>query len=165
MDLVVYATGFDVERSMCGFAVKGRDPHRTLYDGFKSKLAAAAFLGICVDGYPNFFLLVGPNSVLFHNSVVFMIECQVNYVMDVLQQMMEHGIETVDVKTDVVDDFRKEVAKVTQGKTISSPSCNSWYKNSQGSNVALWPTYTIDFWLRTRRANLLKHFKLTFESE
>ena len=82
LDLVVLATGFKIEDSICGFEVIGKDGVnlRQQFDDFP-----VAFNGITVPKFPNFFILLGPNTVLAHNSVLFMIECQVDYIMDCLK--------------------------------------------------------------------------------
>ena len=78
VDLIVLATGFDIEDSICGFKTVGRDG-LVLREFFDEN--PAAFNGITVPNFPNFFILLGPNTVLAHNTVVYMIECQVRTLL------------------------------------------------------------------------------------
>ena len=82
LDLVVLATGFKIEESICGFEIIGKDgiDLRQQFDDFP-----VAYNGITVPNFPNFFILLGPNTVLAHNSVLFMIECQVDYILNCLR--------------------------------------------------------------------------------
>ena len=83
-DVIVYATGFHIEESVCGFKAVGRKDVE-LRDHFVKY--PCAHLGITVPSFPNYFILLGPNTVLAHNSVLFMIEWQANYVTDCILQM------------------------------------------------------------------------------
>ena len=87
VDLVVLATGFKIEDSICGFEIIGKDGVnlRQQFDDFP-----VAFNGITVPNFPNFFILLGPNTVLAHNSVLFMIECQVDYIMECFKVKQFH---------------------------------------------------------------------------
>ena len=82
VDLVVLATGFKIEDSICGFEIIGKNGVnlRQQFEDFP-----VAFNGITVPNFPNFFILLGPNTVLAHNSVLFMIECQVDYILSCLK--------------------------------------------------------------------------------
>ena len=82
--------GFDIENSICGFDVTGRDSEASMRDALVSSnhSSATAHLGINMHNFPNMFILMGPNTVLAHNSVIFMLECQVDYVINALKQMM-----------------------------------------------------------------------------
>ena len=87
---VIFPKGFDIENSICGFDVTGRDSEASMRDALVSSnhSSATAHLGINMHNFPNMFILMGPNTVLAHNSVIFMLECQVDYVINALKQMM-----------------------------------------------------------------------------
>ena len=120
-----------------------------------------AYKGITVPNFPNFFLLLGPNTVLAHNSVLFMIECQVDYIMDCLRQMLEFSIQSIEVKSEKSALFRSQMDKWSLTRNFSSSSCQGWYKNKNGINFILWPSNLIHYWLITRQNHLLKDYWLT----
>jgi hypothetical protein len=110
-----------------------------------------AYLGTAVEGFPNLFLMVGPNAVLGHNSVIYMIESQLNYVLDALRFMDRPGIGSVEVRTRVEEAFREEVEADFAHSVWTEGGCGSWYLDRFGHNTTLWPTYTYKFRGRTRR--------------
>ena len=111
---------------------------------------AASHLGITVAGFPNLFLLVGPNTGLGHNSIIFMIECQVDYIVRALGSLRNHKQTVLQLRMDVQ---RKEYAAVQQKMkgNVWSSGCKSWYQHADGRIDTLWPGYTWEYWLKTRR--------------
>ena len=162
VDVIVFSTGFKIEESICGFDVEANGfkiINHLKNEEFGGK---SAYNSVCVEDFPNFFILLGPNGVLAHTTVVYMIECQANYVLDILKKMAEYNIASVDVKPEVVRKFEAEMDEKTSKLSISSPSCSSWYKNSAAKNRIIWPASTLAFYIRTRTANLLRDFNLDF---
>ena len=101
--------------------------------------APNAYKGITYPGYPNTFFLLGPGTGLGHNTVVYMIECQVAYAIDAIRNMIETEIKSVDVKKRVNDGYQDWVQDCMKNKVFNSPSCTSWYRNKRGLNYTLWP--------------------------
>ncbi len=151
-DVIIYGTGFitDPRIYMKNFRVTGLPGHELAQDW---KDGAESYYGISTAGYPNLFQLVGPNTTLGHNSIIFMIEAQVNYILDLLKQMDKKGVQAVDVRADVQQRFNAKVQKQLEN-TVWSSGCVSWYQQEGGKNFALWPTYTWKYWLDTRKARL-----------
>jgi hypothetical protein len=110
-----------------------------------------AYLGTSVAGFPNMFMLVGPNTGLGHNSIVFMIESQVEYVLDALRTMDARGASSVDVRREVQDAYNEELQERLQGTVWSTGGCSSWYLDDTGRNTTLWPGSTWPFRQKTRR--------------
>ena len=110
------------------------------------------YLGINVSGFPNLFLLMGPNTGLGHNSMVFMIEAQARYTVEAILGMHRNGLASLEVRPDVEQAFRAELAKKMKD-TVWTSGCNSWYMAPDG-DVLLWPGFTFDYWRRTRRVQL-----------
>jgi len=144
LDAIVFATGFRATELLSEMPVTGRGG-RKLSDDWKN--GAEAYYGIAVAGYPNFFMLLGPNTGLGHNSVIFMIEAQVRYVMDCL----DWGAGEVEVRADVQRDFNAAI-RAKMDRTVWKSGCRSWYLNADGSNSTIWPGFTVDYWWKTRRA-------------
>lgn len=157
-DVIIHATGFEPFDATSGMTVRGRDG-RSLADDWHD--GPQAFRGVAVAGYPNYFLLVGPNSGLGHNSIVFMIESQVRYVMQCLRWLESGRLATVEVREDVQRAynerlqarFARTVWRDTKGSDWQLP-CTSWYARPGGRNVALWPGLSAAYWLAMRRADI-----------
>ena len=157
-DVLIYGTGFKTFDASAGLRVRGRGG-RSLADDWRR--GPEAFLGVAVHGYPNHFLLVGPNSGLGHNSIVFMIEAQVRYVLQCLRWLDERRLEAVEVRADVQrvynealqQRFERTVWRSTPGSAWQLP-CSSWYAPGDGRNTALWPGLSVGYWLAMRRANI-----------
>ncbi|HEX4870015.1 MAG TPA: NAD(P)/FAD-dependent oxidoreductase, partial [Moraxellaceae bacterium] len=115
------------------------------------KNASEAYLGTTVTGFPNMFQLVGPNTGLGHNSIIFMIESQMNLIMDCMRLAAQKRADYVDVKPEVQRAFNAQVQRDMQG-TVWTSGCKSWYQQADGKNTALWPYTTAKFWLDTRKA-------------
>ena len=148
VDVVVFATGFSVTQRPLARRVVGRGG-RTLADAWADGMHA--YLGTAVSGFPNCFLLVGPNTGLGHTSMILMIESQVAYLVDCLRQMGRRGATTVEVRPEVERAFTSEV-RGRLGRTVwTSGGCTSWYLDDKGRNTTLWPASTWRFRLRTRR--------------
>jgi hypothetical protein len=109
-----------------------------------------AYLGTTVAGFPNLFMLMGPNTGLGHNSVVFMIESQVNYVIDALRFMGRGGLAAIDVRDDVQTSYNEELQRRLQGTVWNSGGCKSWYLDAKGRNTTIWPGFTWPYRQRTR---------------
>ena len=111
---------------------------------------AATHLGISVAGFPNAFLVVGPNTGLGHNSLVFMIESQVDYIVAALRRLRESGRRTLEVRAEVQARSYADVQRRLKG-TVWASGCRSWYLSADGRNDSLWPGSTLDYWRRTLR--------------
>lgn len=150
VDCLVMGTGFVVDPRlyMESFPVIGLGG-RDLRQDWKN--ASEAYLGTTVTGFPNMFQLVGPNTGLGHNSIIFMIEAQMNLIMDCMRVTAQKNADYVDVKPEVQYAFNAQVQRDMQG-TVWTSGCKSWYQQADGKNTALWPYSTARFWLDTRKA-------------
>ena len=162
VDLIILATGFKIEDSICGFDIFGKNDIN-LREYFDTN--PMAYNGITVPNFPNFFILLGPNTVLAHSTVIFMIECQVNYIMNCLKQMFEFNINSIEVKYEQALNFRNEMDEQSLTRNFTSRNCTGWYKNKDGINFILWPSNLFHYWWITHKANLLQDYWLTFENK
>ncbi len=117
------------------------------------KDAPESYYGMSTKGFPNLFQLLGPNTVLGHNSVIFMIESQVNYILQLIQLVDKTQTLAMEVKPEVQDHYNAKVQQQLQGTVWQVGGCASWYQAADGKNFALWPTYTWKYWLETRKVN------------
>jgi cation diffusion facilitator CzcD-associated flavoprotein CzcO len=143
-DVLVYGTGFHVTDSVGKLDVTGTGG-LTLADAWADGMRA--YLGVTVAGFPNLYLLVGPNSGLGHNSMVFMIESQIRYVM----QALRLGAERVAVRADVQDAYNDGIQRRLRRGVWQVGGCRSWYLDAHGANRTLWPGFCTGYWRRTRR--------------
>jgi hypothetical protein len=99
------------------------------------------------------------NTGLGHNSVVIMIEAQVNYIMRCLRLMQRKGLDVIEVKREAQTSFFKRIQEQLQPTVWQSGGCRSWYQDENGHNVSIWPGFTFDYRWQTRRV-ILKDFWL-----
>jgi cyclohexanone monooxygenase len=152
VDAIVVATGFHVTDSPAHHKIKGADG-RTLGEAWQAD-GMRAYKGSTVPGFPNLFLLVGPNTGLGHNSMVLMIESQLNYLLDALSTMDEHGLATVEVRRDEQRRYNDALQRRMARTIWTTGGCASWYLDSRGVNTTLWPGFTFTFRQQTRRFDL-----------
>ena len=151
VDAIILGTGFIVDPRgyMNNFTLKGLPGHDILHDW---KDGAEAYLGNTVHGYPNMFQLVGPNSGLGHNSILFMIEAQVHYILQCMKELDWRDMSYMNVKEFAQRDFNADIQSRIKG-TVWASGCRSWYQQSDGKNFVLWPASTLEFWKRNREIN------------
>jgi len=146
-DVIVFATGFETTSFLAPTQLEGLGG-RKLAEEWRS--GAEAYLGVALSGYPNFFLLYGPNTNLGHNSIIFMIECQVSYVLQCIHRLMRPDLLYLDVRREAMDRYNAEVQGAIE-KTAWSAGCHSWYKTESGKVTNNWSGFTVEFWWKTRR--------------
>ena len=147
VDAIIFGTGFQVTDMPVGRMVRGPEG-RTLDEVWQG--SPKAHLGATVPGFPNLFVLCGPNTGLGHSSMVYMIESQLAYVMDALRYMDRHGADTVQVRADAAERFNADLDQRMEG-TVWNTGCASWYLDETGRNATLWPDWTWRFRQRTAR--------------
>jgi cation diffusion facilitator CzcD-associated flavoprotein CzcO len=147
-DVVVLGTGFNVTAPFDEGFVRGRDG---LDLASHWEAGPQAYLGTVVAGFPNLYMLAGPNTALGHNSMIYMLESQIEYVMGALEHQRVSGAPRVEVRSDVQQRFNDKVQGALAGSVWNTGGCTSWYKHATGRNVALWPDFTWRFRARTRQ--------------
>lgn len=154
LDTLVLATGFQAATALSPFPVRGRDG-ADLNERWRD--GPRAYLGTTVPGFPNLFLIVGPNTTLGHNSMVYMIESQLRYVLDALDRMDEARLAAVDTRTEVNDSYNAQIQQRLQRTVWRTGGCTSWYQGPDGRITTLWPGSTLAFRWRLRRFRLDDH--------
>ncbi len=107
-------------------------------------------------GFPNFFMLYGPNTNLGHNSIIFMLECQVRYIMDCLRALVRRDLAYLDVRPDVMRTYNEGLQAILE-RSVWATTDTSWYKRADGRITNNWSGTTVAYWWRTRRADLRLH--------
>jgi cation diffusion facilitator CzcD-associated flavoprotein CzcO len=151
VDVLIFGTGFRATEPLIGLRLVGRGGVE-IHDAWRERMSA--YLGITVSGFPNLFLLLGPNTGLGHNSVVLMIEAQVRYVMSCLSLMKRRKRRVLEVRPETQKQFVADVHRRLQGTVWQSGGCHSWYQDQRtGENTTLWPGSVVAYVRRTRSAS------------
>jgi cation diffusion facilitator CzcD-associated flavoprotein CzcO len=147
LDTIVLATGFHVTDVRFAKIVRGRDG-ALMSDVWNG--SPQAYRGTAVAGFPNLFIITGPNTGLGHNSLVYMIEAQLDYLMDALRVIDERGATRVEVRRAVQEAYNAELQSRMGGTVWNSGGCSSWYIDANGKNTTIWPDFTWRFRRQTR---------------
>jgi cation diffusion facilitator CzcD-associated flavoprotein CzcO len=145
--VLVYGTGFETTSFLAPIEIEGLGG-RKLHQQWKG--GAEAYLGVAVSGFPNLFLLYGPNTNLGHNSILFMIEAQVHYLVECVEELRRSGRASLEVRPEAHEAFNEEVQRAL-AETVWATGCGSWYKTASGRVTNNWKGFTLEYWWRTRR--------------
>jgi cation diffusion facilitator CzcD-associated flavoprotein CzcO len=148
VDTIIFGTGFHVTDPPIMTIVRGRNG-RTLAQAWTPTMRA--HLGTTVHGFPNMFLLLGPNTALGHSSVVLMIEAQIKQILEALQHLRRTGAATIEPTVEAQRRHTEKVDDAMAGTVWTSGGCTSWYLDATGRNSTLWPGYVTGFRLRLAR--------------
>ncbi|MEB3340711.1 NAD(P)/FAD-dependent oxidoreductase [Okeania sp.] len=148
VDTLIFATGFDTTL-LSAIKIVGLN-NQLLQDKWQD--GAEAYKGIMIPGFPNLFMLYGPNTNTGTQSIIFMIECQVNYILSCIKMMQKNSQKYLDVKSDINSEYNEKI-QVAAGQTVWNSGCSSWYKTKTGKIVNNWPFSTVRYWLTTFQAN------------
>lgn len=147
-DVIIFGTGFRPTDPPLGPCIRGRGG-RTLADVWQG--SPKAYVGTAVAGFPNLFILLGPNTGLGHTSVVFMIEAQVAQVMLVLREMERRGARAIEPSVEAQAAYVADVERRMRNTVWVAGRCTSWYLDRTGRNSSLWPDFTWRFRRRLKR--------------
>ena len=148
-DTIIFGTGFAANDFLAPMEVRGlggRELNETWRDG------AEAYLGMTVAGFPNLFILYGPNTNLGSGSIIYMLESQIRYVVDAVERLGRERARFIDVRPDAQRAFSDEMEE-RMTRTVWQTGCTSWYVTQAGRNTNNWPGHMIEYRRRTRRLN------------
>ncbi|MEP5765833.1 MAG: NAD(P)/FAD-dependent oxidoreductase [Halieaceae bacterium] len=141
VDVIIYGTGFRATEFLAPLQIQGRDG-QLLNDSWRD--GAWALRGVAVPAFPNLFMLYGPNTNLGHNSIIFMVESQVKYIVRCIDKMLAHDIRLLEANAEVAADFNETLQR-DLADTVWGGECGSWYKNDQGKIINNWPHSSLRF--------------------
>jgi cation diffusion facilitator CzcD-associated flavoprotein CzcO len=147
VDTIIAATGYRYNRSRMVDRVRGAED-ASLGEVWDS--SPRAYLGSTVRGFPNMFILLGPNAIGI-NSVIFTLESQIQYVISALETMRRRGMKRVEVRADAMQRYVEEMDRRSAGSVWTDGGCNAYYTDSSGRNYAIYPGFAAEFRRRTRR--------------
>jgi cation diffusion facilitator CzcD-associated flavoprotein CzcO len=146
-DTIIFGTGFETTDFLAPITVTGAGG-TVLGDVWAD--GAEAHLGITVSGFPNLFLLYGPNTNLGHNSIIFMLERQIGWILQAVRTLATEGRRWVDVRPEAQAASNARLDREL-ARTVWAGACHSWYKDARGRITNNWSSYTWRYWQRTRR--------------
>ncbi len=155
MDVIVLGTGFEATQPIPEGLIVGRhgeDLAKQWHSG------PEAYKGLSVHGFPNFFMILGPNTALGHNSVLLMIEGQIRYIMDAVGQLKQHGWRRLEVTHQSQRVWNERLAKTLGQSVWNAGGCDSWYLHPISQrNTTLWPHTTIYYKRLTKRFDVANY--------
>ncbi|MDB4975233.1 MAG: NAD(P)/FAD-dependent oxidoreductase [Myxococcaceae bacterium] len=149
IDTLVCATGFQVSENVAPFAIYGRGGLELNAAWLDS--GAEAYKGTTVKGFPNAFIIMGPNTGLGHSSMVLMIEAQIGYALQAIQLMRSEKLKSIEVRPEVQDRYNRWVQKRMARTVWQRGGCVSYYATASGKNTTLFPGFTFEFIAKTRK--------------
>lgn len=156
VDVIILATGFHADRYLETLEVIGRDGVHLAqqWDGDDAR----AYLGAVVPGFPNFICLSGPNAAIGHGgSLLTIAQYQLDYCVDLLEQVISAGAAGFEVKRDVHDAYNETVDEMHDNMIWSHPGMSTYYRNSRGRVVVVNPWRVLDYYTMTRHADLAEY--------
>lgn len=152
-DVIIYATGFKTNEFLSPINFVGKQDFN-LDNLWES--GAESYKGICIKKFPNFFMLYGPNTNLGSNSIIFMVEQQVNFIVKCIRKVRSKNFKSIEIKESIFDEYNHKIQK-DMLKTVWLASCDSWYKNKHGKVVNNWPNSPTSYYFHMKFPNF-SHF-------
>ncbi len=151
-DVIIYATGFETDRFLWPMEIRGRDGV-LLSEQWGNE--PAAYLGVTVPQFPNFYCMYGPGTNLaFGGSLIFNGECQIRYIMECLKTVIQRGAASLECRPEVYADYYRRFRELHAKLIWEHPSIkSSFYQNDKGQVTLLWPWKIIDMWRWTQHCD------------
>jgi cation diffusion facilitator CzcD-associated flavoprotein CzcO len=147
LDLIVYSTGYDATDGAISYPVKGvggvsiRDQWREY---------PRAYLGTCLPGFPNFFVVTGPNTGIGHTSALFIIESQMEYIRRAIAAVQSAKARSIEVTAEAENDYTTMIHREMQKTVWQTGGCHSWYQSKSGHVIAMFPGFSFSFRLMAK---------------
>ena len=156
IDTVIFATGFETSAFLQPMRITGKSGQE-LHDEWAAR--PRTLFGLTTAGFPNMFMLYGPNTNLGHNSIIYMVECQVNFLVSCIRESMARKAKYLEVTESALDEYDQSLRR-RLGKTVWAGDCSSWYKTEAGDITNNWWGTATAYWLRTRTPDF-RHFRFS----
>jgi cation diffusion facilitator CzcD-associated flavoprotein CzcO len=142
LDLIIYSTGYDATDGVISYPVIGKN-EQALGDFWSD--FPRAYMGTSVPGFPNLFIVTGPNTGIGHTSAIFIIEAQMNYIMSAMQKVKADNKKAIEVKTDAEQRYTDHIHAEMKKTVWEYGGCNSWYKSKSGKVIAMFPGFSFTY--------------------
>ena len=151
VDVIIYGTGFTASEFLTPMRVVGA-AGVDLHDRWGGD--ARAYLGLTVPGFPNLFMLYGPNTnIVINGSIIYFSECEVHYLTEAVRVLLESGHRSMDCRPEVHDAYNERVDAANRTMVWGAAEVNSWYRNAKGRVAQNWPFSLLEYWQQTRRTD------------
>lgn len=154
LDLIIWSTGFDATDGVISYPVTGRNGTR-LQDVWAQY--PRAYLGTSLPDFPNLFIVTGPNTGIGHTSALFIIESQMNYILDCIRTLNRQNLRSIEVQPAAEQLYTEMIHREMQRTVWKSGGCHSWYQSKSGHVVAMFPGFSFTYHYLTRRLRLADH--------
>ena len=142
LDLIVYSTGYDATDGVISYPVTGRDG-KTLKDFWQE--FPRAYLGTSVPGFPNLFVVTGPNTGIGHTSAIFVIEAQMSYIMKSIATLKQKNLKAIEVTAEAEADYTGMIHREMEQTVWKAGGCHSWYQSKSGHVIAMFPGFSFTY--------------------
>jgi len=142
LDLIVYSTGYDATDGVISYPVIGREG-KTLASAWEDY--PRAYLGTSAPGFPNLFIVTGPNTGIGHTSALFLIESQMSYIMNCIENLKKRNKQVIEVTVDAEEKYTTHIHQEMTGTVWQTGGCNSWYKSKSGKVIAMFPGFSFTY--------------------
>jgi len=149
-DAIIYGTGFQSHNFVAPMEIHGLDGREL---GAVWRDSPDAYLGTTVSGFPNMFVMYGPNTNHGSGSVPYTLQCQYNYALDAMRRIRDRDLRWIDLRPETMAEWDREMAERSAHTVWVTGGCHSWYINEKGANTNNWPGPWLEFHRRTRRIN------------
>lgn len=147
-DVLIYGTGFKAQDFLFPMTIKGRNG-RDLHEHWDGD--ARAYKGVTVPGFPNLYLMYGPNTnIVVNASIIFFSESEAHYMVELMNFMAENSVHAADVTREAHDAYNQFIDAANAEMPWGYAQANSWYRNDKGRVAQNWPLRLIDFWNQSR---------------
>ncbi|MHA3736996.1 flavin-containing monooxygenase [Pseudomonas sp. Eth.TT006] len=154
VDLIVWSTGYDAIDGVVSYPVTGKH-------GVQLKNVWAqyprAYLGTCVPDFPNLFIVTGPNTGIGHTSALFIIEAQMNYILDCIRTLHTKGLRSIEVRAEAERTYTAMIHREMERTVWKSGGCHSWYQSKSGHVIAIFPGFSFSYYRLTRALKPADH--------
>jgi len=142
VDLIIYSTGYDATDGVISYPVIGKDG--TALSEVWSEYPRA-YLGTAIPGFPNLFVVTGPNTGIGHTSALFVIESQMKYISDCLNKLEKSGKQSIEVRREAEDDYTRMIHSEMNKTVWKTGGCTSWYQSKSGHVIAMFPGFSFTY--------------------
>ena len=151
VDTIIYGTGFEATGFLAPMTITGRGG-QTLNQRWQD--GAEAYMGMTVSGFPNLFILYGPNTNLGAGSIIYMLEAQAKYVTQAVQTLQQKSLRWLDVKAGVISAYNLMLRRRSKEDSVYETGCHSWYITADGKNTVSWVGYMNEYAKQVARLKL-----------
>jgi cation diffusion facilitator CzcD-associated flavoprotein CzcO len=154
VDLIVWSTGYDATDGVISYPVSGKNG-KQLRDFWETY--PRAYLGTSLPDFPNLFIVTGPNTGIGHTSALFIIESQMNYILDCIRTLKEQGLRSIEVRPEAERTYTEMIHREMERTVWKSGGCHSWYQSKSGHVIAMFPGFSFSYHRLTRTLKPADH--------